>query len=152
MLKDIITKSRLKQINNILYLYDTTINKWISVEKRGITYSINHTNASTDRWMRFTEIPSNNNGFLIARDAIINSISISSKNITSGTFEIYRYNSTDGLVLLDSKSLSTNDQSINLDLDIEVDSGNIIKVHFKAISPNKVDYPIVSLEIAWLMP
>ena len=151
MLKDIITKSRLRQVNNILYLYDTIINNWISVEKRGITYSINHRNVSEERWMHYSEIASNNNGYLVPRDAIINSITINSKNSTSAIFEIYRYNTTDGFVLLSTKTLLSNTQSINLNLNISVSSGNTIKVLYKEVNPNKIDWPVVNLELAWII-
>lgn len=149
MLKDVITKSKLKQINNILYLYDITINEWISVEKRGISYSIRNNNVANERWLHFAEIPSNNNGFLVPRDAIISSISISLKNVSSGSFEIYKYNTTDGLVLLKTSTITTSEKKVETGLNVDISSGNVLKVLFKENFPNKVDNPIVSLELAW---
>jgi hypothetical protein len=146
MLRDTIVKdSALKQENGVLFYYDISRGKWVSVFREVFSFTHDHRNIPNDMWLRIEgKIPSNINGYLMPRDSVITGLSAKTENLSDCVFRIRKNG-----VLTDITSLTFSGQttgSIN-SLNINLDAGDYIQCFLEVTSGN-VDYPIVNIEVA----
>ena len=146
MLRDTIVKdSALKQVNGVLFYYDTSRGKWVSVFREVFSFTHNHRNIPNDMWLRIEgKIPSNLNGYLMTRDSVITSLSAKTENIADCVFRIRKNGSPTNIASLTFIGQTTGQlNSLNIDLD----AGDYIQC-FLEVTSGDVDYPIVNVEIA----
>ena len=146
MLRDIIvSESKQKTVNGIVYLFDSTRGKWLSIERCCILYGINHRNIHSSRWLAIANgIYTNNIGFKIpGRPGTITAATIQIKNINSCSFVIIENDDEAGVVTLELNS--ENEKSVDLNIDIQSES--VLKC-FMITNDNLIDYPFVVLKYA----
>ena len=142
MLIDIVNRSLLRQTSNgIWFGYDTGRSKWLSAFREKIYFSVNHKNVGNSRWMTFETIPSNLGGYSALRDATITSLKLYNSTTTIASVKIYK-NFTE----IYTVSLSTESSKTIDDINIDINENEGIQVE---IVSGSLDYPIVSVELAW---
>jgi len=129
----------------ILTFWDTSRSMFIGVDREKYEYGINHKTISSNMWMMITSrIKTLANGSLISRDALITCISVNTKNLTDGDFVIYINGSP-----MTSITLANEDKKVDDSLSISLNANDIISVLCKPLNNKKVDYPALTIEIAW---
>jgi hypothetical protein len=131
--------------NNILYTYDTTRSKWLSIEK--INYVFGRDGLTNKQYLSYYtgNVTSNRSGLRILRDGCIVSLSGQFTNLNTGTFYIRKNNTTSSITSLNViTDYGNSDDTIN----INVSKGDIIQCYFESVFSTVKD-PMVVVEIAW---
>ena len=146
MLIDTIITVPIKQdANGLLFQYDAGRSKWVSAARNIATFSRNHRNLSNDQWLRYADIASVQQGYMVRRNAVITSVACRCTIAADCSFVIRR---NDNPADLTSIGLSSEVSKVVDGLDIEVNAGDWLQVLLQVSSGN-VDYPIVTIETAW---
>ncbi len=146
MLIDTIIQVPIKQdANGLLFQYDAGRSKWLSATRELITYSRNHVNLRHDQWLRVSGIPSNNNGHMVRRNAVITSLAARCGNVADCALQVRRNSNP---AILSTLTLSSEQSKVDDGLDIALTAGDWLQV-FLQVSSGGVNYPILTLEIAW---
>jgi hypothetical protein len=139
--------------DGLLYAYDGTRDKWLSVDRNLIGWGRNKINAGSDdplgtQYLRqYNGAPSDLNGWRMIRKGTITAITIQ----TNGTSDVPNYKveieknniKTAILTLLVANTeLGKHDTTINIDFD----EGDFLQCYLDA---SAVEYPQVLIEIAW---
>lgn len=147
MLRDTIVgrDSNLKQENGVLYYWDVTRGKWVSVFRETLSFTHDHRNIPVDMWLRIQGgIPSNITGYSVTRDSIITTVSARAENPFSAVFRFRKNGDPTNIVSLTVVSTESGYQN---SLNINLDAGDYIQCFMEVTSGN-VDYPIADVEIA----
>ncbi len=146
MLRDTITdRVKQKTVDGIPYLFDSTREKWLSIERCCILYGINHKNINSPRWLAIANgIYTNNIGFKIpGGPGTLTAATIQTKNINSCSFVIIENDNEAGVITLHL----SNENEKRVDLNIDIQSEAILKC-FMITNGNLIDYPFIVLKYA----
>ena len=128
----------------ILYTYDSTRSKWLSVQRMFLTFG--RKGLTKDQFLNFGAgtLPSNNAGYRLARNATIVSITGQLDATGSCDFRVRSNDSSTNIVSLNLAAVAGNqDATINVD----INSGDFLQSYLDA--GTKVADPITVIEIAW---
>jgi hypothetical protein len=135
--------------DGLLYAYDGTRNKWLSVDRNLIGWGRNKINAGSDdplgtQYLRqYNGAPSDLNGWRMIRKGTITAITVQSNADQTYTVEIRKNDDTDiETSLAVSNDQGKHDTTINIDFD----EGDFLQCY---LNGNTIDYPQVLIEIAW---
>ncbi|MCD8451985.1 hypothetical protein LNI90_07800 [Tenacibaculum dicentrarchi] len=129
--------------NGILYIYDGTRMKWLSVDRTMIGWG-RDSNNTTDQYLRqFNGAPSNKNGWRMIRNATITAITAQTDIDQTWTLEIRK---NDGTTAIASLIMTNQQGNHNNILNIDVNEGDFIQAYCNGTS---VDFPETLIEIAW---
>ncbi|MCG8827775.1 hypothetical protein G1J88_05150 [Tenacibaculum dicentrarchi] len=129
--------------NGILYIYDGTRMKWLSVDRTMIGWGRDNDN-TTDQYLRqFNGAPSNKNGWRMIRNATITAITAQTDIDQTWTLEIRK---NDGTTAIASLTMTNQQGNHNNAVNIDVNEGDFIQAYCNGTS---VDFPETLIEIAW---
>ena len=144
MLRDTLQPVPLKQVNGILYLYDSSRSKWISTLRQVVGFGINHKNVKSPRWMGLIgKVKTPYSGYRIPRDGVITAVTVQLSQNGSATFQIRKNSSS----IIHTLTLSSQNGLTQDSLDIEINSGDYLQC--RVMPSPSVSYPIVMVEISW---
>lgn len=136
------TGPRLISNNGILYGYDITRAKILSITRSCFRYSARG-RAVKNQFLRVEDgTPTMTVGDIIIRNATITGLSVSTESAQSWSVEIYKNGDSTPILSLNLSSEKTKKADYNVD----VSDGDIL--HVKASGEN-IQFPIVTIEIAW---
>lgn len=129
--------------DGILYAYDGTRSKWLSVDRTTVGWGRNSA-ATTNEYLRqFNGATSDSNGWRIIRDATITAISAQTNSATTWVLEIRKNDATTNVLTLNlNLEEGKHDNSINID----VNEGDFIQAYCNGTN---VEHPQTLIEIAW---
>ena len=151
MLRDTIPGSsqRFKQdpVTGILLFYDQSRSTYISTDRETYRFGIGHVNINRPRWMILTGGGNTlTNGNLVPRNGVITCLSVSTKNTTTDC--VFKIRSLIAGPDITSISLLGTSSNVIDNLAININQNDRIRVFADVIS-GKLDYPELSVEIAW---
>lgn len=129
--------------NGILYIYDGTRNKWLSVDRTMVGWGRNSANTSNEYLRQFNGAQSNNNGWRMIRNGTITAITAQSNINQTWTLEIRK---NDATTVITSLTMTATQGNHNNTLNIDVNEGDFIQAFCNGTS---IDYPQTLIEIAW---
>lgn len=133
--------------DGLLYLYDGTRTKWLSVDRIMLGWGRNSNNTTNEYLRQFNGAPSNNNGWRIIRNGTITAISAQSNINQDWTLEIYKNDANQATTTPITSLTMTNEQGNHLsNINIDINEGDFIQAYCNGAS---VDYPQALIEIAW---
>ena len=107
--------------DGLLYAYDGTRNKWLSVDRNLIGWGRNSNNTTNEYLRQYNGAQSNNNGWRMIRKGTITAITIQTNSNSSAdyTVEIEKNNNTTAILtlLVANTELGKHDTTINIDFD-----------------------------------
>lgn len=126
----------------ILYAFDSTRNKWMSVDRTTIPFGKN--NNTTNEYLRqINGTPSNTTGWRMMRKGTITGVSVQTENSPTWTLEIRKNNVTIPIVSLNISSANGNH---NNNINIDINEGDVIKAYCNGTGVRR---PEALIEIAW---
>lgn len=130
--------------DGIFCIYDNTRSKWLSIERSMLVFG--RAGKSKDQYLPFYvgSLPSNNSGLRMMRNATIVGISGQLDNSGTCNFRIRKNDVTTDIVTLTLASV-IGDQDATLNIDVS--QGDYLQSYIE--NANKVDDPVVMVEIAW---
>ncbi|MCD8400064.1 hypothetical protein [Tenacibaculum finnmarkense] len=129
--------------NGILYIYDGTRAKWLSVDRTMVGWGVNNANTGNEYLRQFNGAQSNRNGWRMIRNGTITAISAQTNINQTWTLEIRK---NDGTTAIASLTITNQQGNHNNTLNIDVNEGDFIQAYCNGSS---VDYPETLIEIAW---
>lgn len=129
--------------DGILYIYDGTRSKWLSVDRTMVGWGRNSGNTSNEYLRQFNGAQSNNNGWRMVRDGTITAITAQSNASQSWTLEIRK---NDATTVITSLNMTAQAGNHNNSLNIDINEGDFIQAYCNGSS---IDYPQTLIEIAW---
>ncbi|MCG8795762.1 hypothetical protein [Tenacibaculum finnmarkense] len=129
--------------NGILYIYDGTRAKWLSVDRTMVGWGVNNANTGNEYLRQFNGAQSNRNGWRMIRNGTITAISAQTNINQTWTLEIRK---NDGTTAIASLTITNQQGNHNNTLNIDVNEGDFIQAYCNGTS---VDYPETLIEIAW---
>ena len=134
-------------MTRILMFYDTTRTKYLSTTRNTYKFGMNHSKLNMTMYLLATgRTRTNITGYKIPRNATITSLTIQTQNlVTNASFQILKNNTTIPIIssiqLLNQSSKSTDNLNVNINKDDWLQC--------RLIPLSQVDYPILTLELAW---
>jgi hypothetical protein len=129
-------------VNGIIYVYDSTRSKFLSLQHMELITARNSTSAR-NVYLRIGEgIPSNETGYRMLRDGTITGLSVATAQAETWTLEVYR----SGSVIA---SLSITAAKGKQDATINVDFSAGDELAFFVNSADGTDRPVAIMEYAW---
>jgi hypothetical protein len=128
----------------VLMVYDNSRSRWLSTVRNFLDFSISHTGLDADMYMRFGDVVTSINGYLVKRNATITCITARCGNVANVTFSVRKNGGSPAV----SMSLVGEVYKISDNVNVDLDAGDWLQVLMQ-VDSGVVDYPIVSLEIAW---
>lgn len=125
-------------------VYDNSRSRWLSTVRNFLDFSISHTGLDADMYMRFGDVVTSINGYLVKRNATITCITARCGNVANVTFSVRKNGGSPAV----SMSLVGEVYKISDNVNVDLDAGDWLQVLMQ-VDSGVVDYPIVSLEIAW---
>ncbi len=148
MLRDTIRKgsSDFQQgSDGILKFYDNSRSMWLSITRNFYTFGIHRKKINGIRWMEMTgRVLSNLSGYLVPRNGVITSISITTNDFTNSEFYIQKNTTTN---LYTATFVGEKDKVFD-NLSINVNKQDKLSCYVKVVS-GYLYYPELTLEIAW---
>lgn len=131
----------------IVLFRDSSRNKDLSIDRETFSFGIDHRNITGKRWMKLIgSVIASTSGYKVPRDATITSMTVQSQNnIIQGRFNIRKNNSATNVY---TGIITSNNEFINNNLNIDINGGDYIQLFMSILSGN-VDFPVVTIEIAW---
>ena len=129
--------------DGILYIYDGTRSKWLSIDRTMVGWGRNSNNTSNEYLRQFNGALSNQNGWRMIRNGTITAISAQSDINQTWTFEIRK---NDSNTVITSITMNNVQGNHNNTLNIDINEGDFIQAFCNGTS---VDYPETLIEIAW---
>ncbi|WP_282118155.1 beta strand repeat-containing protein [Maribacter aquivivus] len=129
--------------DGILYIYDGTRSKWLSVDRTMVGWGRNSNNTSNEYLRQFNGALSNQNGWRIVRNGTITAISAQSDIDQTWTFEVRKNDATTVIASITMTGVQGNH---NNTLNVDINEGDFIQAYCNGTS---VDYPETLIEIAW---
>lgn len=131
-------------MNGILCTLDESRSKWLSVDRKNISFGIDHRNIHVDRWMAVTGgAYSNTTGYILTADSTIIKIGAYAQNLSTCVFRIRK----NGLALDIASLVLTNEQKKIEDFNVDMNEGDVIQCYLEVTAGN-VDFPTLLLEYA----
>ncbi|RLB71280.1 MAG: hypothetical protein DRH04_02045 [Deltaproteobacteria bacterium] len=131
--------------NNLLYIYDDSRSKWLSVQRVNFLFGRGRSNQYSQYLRCVNGAPSSVTGYRVPRDATITAISVQTQNNANANFRIRKNGSHTNLGTL---SLSGVSGAHATNLNIDIDAGDYIQIYMQVTSGN-VDYPELFIELAY---
>ncbi len=129
--------------NGLLYIYDGTRSKWLSVDRSMVGWGRNSGNTSNQYLRQFNGALSNQNGWRMIRDGTITAITAQSNINQTWTLEIRKNDSPTVIAsIIITNAQGDNDNTINIDFS----EGDYLQAYCRGSS---VDYPQTLIEVAW---
>ncbi|MCG8754183.1 hypothetical protein [Tenacibaculum finnmarkense] len=129
--------------NGILYIYDGTRAKWLSVDRTMVGWGRNNANTGNEYLRQFNGAQSNRNGWRMIRNATITAISAQTDINQTWTLEIRK---NDGTTAIASLTITNQQGNHNNTLNIDVNEGDFIQAYCNGTN---VSHPETLIEIAW---
>ncbi|MBE7692440.1 hypothetical protein [Tenacibaculum finnmarkense] len=129
--------------NGILYIYDGTRAKWLSVDRTMVGWGVNNANTTNQYLRQFNGAQSSQNGWRMIRNGTITAISAQTNINQTWTLEIRK---NDGTTAIASLTITNQQGNHNNSVNIDVNEGDFIQAYCNGSS---VDYPETLIEIAW---
>ena len=129
--------------DGILYIYDGTRSKWLSVDRTMVGWGRNSNNTSNEYLRQFNGALSNQNGWRMVRNGTITAISAQSDIDQTWTFEVRKNDATTVIASITMTGIQGNH---NNTLNVDINEGDFIQAYCNGTS---VDYPETLIEIAW---
>lgn len=127
----------------IPFVYDTDRSKFVSIERKFLTFG--RQGKSKNQYLNFGvgELPSNNSGFRMIRDAVITGLAGNLTNTGNCVVTVRKNNEATNIASLAISTVGNQVASLN----INVDRGDYLQGYIEA--PTKVDDPVTIVELAW---
>lgn len=127
----------------IPFIYDAGRSKFVSIERKFLTFG--RQGKSKNQYLNFGvgELPSNNSGFRMIRDAVITGLSGNLTNTGNCVVVVRKNNEATNIASLAISTVGNQVASLN----INVDRGDYLQGYVEA--PVKVDDPVTVVELAW---
>jgi len=136
-----LTDGAISYINDVLYVYDGTRGKWLSVDRVSYTAARNKRNSS-NIYMRVSDgVPTSVTGIRMLRDGTITGIFAQTEGAESWTFEVRRAGSVIASLVI---SAATGGQDTTIDVDVS--QGDEIQFYCNGTG---IAYPVGGIEVAW---
>jgi len=128
--------------DGILYAYDDSRSKWLSVDRNEISWARNYS-LTTNEYLRAHSSPSSNNGYRMIRDATITAIAAQTNASGSWSLLILK---NDGVVSIAFITLSSETGKHATNINVDVDEGDFIQAYCLG---SNINHPLGSIEFAW---
>lgn len=129
--------------NGILYAYDSTRSKWLSVQRMFLNFG--RAGRTKNQYLDFLAGPSNNSGYRLARNATILSITGQLDGVNSCDVIIRKNDVATNIVTLNiSSAIGDTDTTTNVDV-----AANDYLQSYLSTSASPAEGPMVIIEIAW---
>lgn len=130
--------------DGILYAYDSTRSKWLSVQRMFLAFG--RKGKTKNQWLAFGSgrVYSNNSGFRLARNATI--ISITGQLDSSGTCDI-RLRKNDVATNISTLNITAAIGDEDTSIDVDLSASDYLQSYLEAAS--NVEDPVVIVELAW---
>ncbi|MCG8804784.1 hypothetical protein G1K75_03845 [Tenacibaculum finnmarkense] len=129
--------------NGILYIYDGTRAKWLSVDRTMVGWGVNNANTGNEYLRQFNGAQSSQNGWRMIRNGTITAISAQTDINQTWTLEIRK---NDGTTAIASLTITNQQGNHNNTLNIDVNEGDFIQAYCNGTN---VSHPETLIEIAW---
>lgn len=131
--------------NNILYTYDDSRSKWLSIEKQNFVFG--RSGLTNKQYLSYYtgNLTSNRSGLRMLRNACITGLSAQFNNLNTGTFYIRKNNNNSTITSLDVLNDYGNGKD---DINIDVNKGDFLQCYFESVFSTVHD-PMIIIEIAW---
>uniref|UniRef100_UPI00261A3E4D hypothetical protein n=1 Tax=uncultured Polaribacter sp. TaxID=174711 RepID=UPI00261A3E4D len=131
--------------DGLLYGYDATRSKWLSVSRNIIGWGAN--NGNSNIYLRqFNGTLSNLNGWRMIRNGTITTIRVQGGSNQTYTIEIRKNDVTTAIASLDVTSAQGNhDTTINVDFE----EGDYLQCYVNVTNGSRITYPQALIQIAW---
>ena len=130
--------------DGLLYTYDATRTKWLSVDRNMVGWGRNSNNTSNQYLRQFNGALSSQNGWRMIRDGTITAITVQGNANQNYTIHIRK---NDDTINIASLAVSNADQGAHdVSIDVDFDEGDYLQCYLVGTS---IDYPQVLIEIAW---
>ncbi len=129
--------------DGILYIYDGTRSKWLSVDRTMVGWGRNSNNTSNQYLRQFNGAQSNFSGWRMVRDGTITAITAQTNIAQTWTLEIRK---NDAGTVITSLTMAAQAGNHNNTLNIDISEGDFIQAYCNG---NSIDYPQTLIEIAW---
>lgn len=129
--------------NGLLYLYDGSRNKWLSIDRTMVGWGRNSGNTTNQFLRQFNGALSSQNGWRMIRDGTITAVTAQSNRNQTWTLEIRK---NDSATVIASLTMSATQGNHDNTLNIDFNEGDFIQAYCNGIS---VDYPQALIEVAW---
>jgi len=137
------TDMRLTSRDGILYAYDISRNKLLSVPKLYLRAGT-HRRTVSNEYLRVEDgQPTMSVGDMLLRDATITALSINCETASSWTLKIFKKGSHTPLVTL---AMVSNTIASNQTLNADVSAGSVIQFKVEGVH---IPFPRAMLELAW---
>lgn len=134
---------RVSIIDGILYTYDSTRAKWLSVERKMLWAS--KAGSAKNVYLRVGEVSTLQTGMRMPRDGTITALVVQTRDPETWTLEIRRNGVTTPIASLAiSAATGAHDTAVNVDFT----AGDIIQVYANTAGTT-IRAPVAGLEIAW---
>ena len=129
--------------NGILYIFDGTRNKWLSVDRTMVGWGRNSNNTTNEYLRQFNGALSSDNGWRMIRNGTITAVSAQSNINQNWTLEIRK---NDATAVITSITMTGVQGNHNNTINVDINEGDFIQAYCNGVS---IDYPEVLIEIAW---
>ena len=131
--------------DGLLYTFDSTRNKWLSVDRNLVGWGRNSGSASNEFLRQFNGSLSDTNGWRMIRNGTITAITVQSNNVD--TFDI-QIRSNDNAAPITTFTVTNAEGDHDTTLNIDFNEGDFLQCFLPAV-PGGVSNPQVLIEIAW---
>jgi hypothetical protein len=129
--------------DGLLYAFDGTRGKWLSVDRNMIGWGRNSQNTTNEYLRQFNGAQSNLNGWRMIRDGTITAITVQSNANQTYAVQIRK---NDSATVISSLAVSNAQGNHNTTINIDFNEGDFLQCYLNGTS---IDYPQVLIEIAW---
>jgi hypothetical protein len=139
-----LTDGAVQYLDGLLYIYDGTRVKWLSVARR--SYTFGRAGNTKNLYLRTADsIATSETGIRVMRNATV--VGISAQTDTAGTW-VVEIRKNDGASVITSLTLTAVQGAQDVTLNANLDAGDEIQVYAN-VSGTAVKSPVVSVELAW---
>lgn len=139
-----LANGQLAVVGGILYAYDSTRTKWLSVQRE--TFAFGRRGSSKDQWINHYAgtLASNNSGLRVMRNATI--VGLAGQLDGSGTCDM-RIRKNDVLVDITTLSIAAATGAQDTTIDVDLSAGDFLQCYIE--NSTSVSDPMIVVEIAW---
>ena len=129
--------------DGILYTYDATRMKWLSIDRTMIGWGMNSATTTNTYLRQFNGASSDNTGWRMLRNGTITGISAQTNAANTWTLEIRK---NDGAIPITALVITAADGNQDATLNVDFNEGEFLQAYCNGIA---VEYPETLIEIAW---
>ncbi|WP_298782772.1 hypothetical protein, partial [uncultured Polaribacter sp.] len=129
--------------DGLLYSYDATRSKWLSVDRNMIGWGRNSAGTTNEYLRQFNGALSSFNGWRMIRSGTITAITVQSNANQTYTIQIRK---NDVATAITSLTVSTAQGNHDTTINVDFVEGDFLQCY---LSGSSIDYPQVLIEIAW---